>query len=86
MEKINKKHLLLLIGFLICVIIVQFLPSKKDPIIEELEQEKNLLKKQNNQLQYKILSFEKEIIKNDSIIDNASFNVVDSLFADYFKQ
>lgn len=52
--------------------------------MHDLEQEKVLLLKQNQQYEYKIKSFENEILKNDSVIDNATTDQLDSLFSDYF--
>ena len=80
MEK-NSLYIII-IAFLVGIIIYQFVTV---PDFSEIEQEKNLLLKQNNQLQFKIISFEKEIIKNDSIIDHSTIHEIDSLFADYFK-
>lgn len=54
--------------------------------LNDLEQEKVVLKKKNNQLEFKIKSFEYEILKNDSIIDNANIYQLDSMFTNYFNR
>ena len=54
--------------------------------IHDLKQEKELLLKVNSQLETRINNFKDEIIKNDSIIDNATIVQLDSLFTEYFKR
>lgn len=53
--------------------------------IKDLEQEKELLLKENDELESKIINFKDEIIKNDTIIDNYTKLQLDSFFTDYLK-
>lgn len=54
--------------------------------LHDLQQEKVVLLKQNQQYEFKIKSFENEILKNDSVIDNATVDQLDSLFSNYFDK
>ena len=54
--------------------------------IDNLTQDKIKLLQKNDSLHDKIYSFEDEILKNDSIIDNSTNEQLDSMFANYFKR
>ena len=91
-----NKYLPYIIVGLLLVLFIQGMIQSTDEITEEdmkfriqmhdLEQENVLLIKQNNQLEFNIKKFENEILKNDSIIDNASINELDSMFSAYFNR
>ncbi len=57
---------------------------KAQLLVKEVEIEK--LKANNDTLAIKLKSFEYEIHKSDSIIDNSTIHELDSLFTDYFRQ
>ena len=52
--------------------------------IHDLNQENQQLLDKNNKLEDKLILFEDEIIKNDSIIHNSTTEQLDSMFTDYF--
>jgi hypothetical protein len=54
--------------------------------IHDLKQEKQELLNEIDTLETHIISFENEILKNDSIIDNADINQLDSMFTAYFNR
>ena len=54
--------------------------------IHDLEQEKAELAKENKKYEDQIENFKNEILKNDSIIDNANIIQLDSMFTNYFKR
>jgi len=54
--------------------------------IHDLKQEKDSLLSKNTELEAQLISFEDDILKNDSIIDNATSTQLDSMFTDYFRQ
>ena len=79
-------------GLILGLLVMFLIPSNEEINIEteirlhDIEQEKALLEKQNNQLQFKINLFENEVLKNDSIIDNSTTEQLDSLFINYFAR
>jgi hypothetical protein len=92
---INKNSTYILIGLLLIVIFQGFFEAPKGISPEEelyrlkihdLGQEKLILIKQNDSLNNKLNSFENEILKNDSIIDNSTNEQLDSMFTEYFKR
>ena len=54
--------------------------------LHDLEIEKAVLEDHNDRLEFKIKGFKDEIIKNDSVVDNATNEQLDSLFSDYFNR
>jgi uncharacterized ion transporter superfamily protein YfcC len=54
--------------------------------LHDLEIEKSILEDHNDRLEFKIKGFKDEIIKNDSVVDNATNEQLDSLFSDYFNR
>ena len=79
-------------GLILGLLVMFLIPSNEEINIEteirlhDIEQEKALLEKKNNQLQFKINLFENEVLKNDSIIDNSTTEQLDSLFINYFAR
>ena len=79
-------------GFILAFLIAFLIPSNQEINIEneiklhDIERQRELLEKQNHQLNYKIKLFENEILKNDSVIDNSTHEQLDSLFLDYFAR
>lgn len=53
--------------------------------IHDLNQENQELLDKNKKLEDKLILFEDEIIKNDSIIHNSTTQQLDSMFTDYFS-
>lgn len=54
--------------------------------LHDLEIEKSIMEDHNDRLEFKIKGFKDEIIKNDSVVDNATNEQLDSLFSDYFNR
>lgn len=93
--KINTQHVILILLSLIILnnIITWFTPKGMSSYehelkikLHDLKQDKAILEKENNQLEYKIKSFENEIHKIDSTVDNADIHQLDSMYTAFFAR
>lgn len=92
---LNKYFNYIVLGLIVIVIVQGFftVPSGMSEEehayklkIHDLKQERAELLNKNTELEEKLNSFEDEILKNDSIIDNATSTQLDSMFTDYFNR
>jgi len=94
MKQISIHHIILL-GILYLAF-DSFFPFKKEGFsqkeveqsikLHDLAQENNLLKKQNNQYEVKIIQFRDEKSKIDSITNGYNEPQIDSFYTNYFKR
>jgi len=93
MKYLTKENIILLL--LIIIVFLQFFKSPEGISEEEvayklkindLNNDKMILLRENNKLESKLSYFKDEIIKNNATVDSASIEQLDSMFATYFNR